>query len=281
MTDTSETPEQDSTCEPEASPGPPATKRSRFRRYARRRWLLLASAGLLVLAIVVVWIVDQFWVSAGPDQGQVPEIVDGGPLLDAQLEAVNAGNSETIFLDEAVLSDLQLQPLAGNEAVEVLRLDGGKITDRGIETIASLPNLRELRLRHSPISDAGLEQLARCQSLQTLNLPHARCTSAGIAHLQSLERLRNLRLGSSLARPSITNAIAELSTLRSVHLIDIPVSDQGVKQLAAMPLLESLYLDGSAVTDVGWRWVFRMHPELHVHIDQAHHDHDPHRHPHH
>jgi hypothetical protein len=79
----------------------------------------------------------------------------------------------------------------------------------------------------------------------------------------------------------VTREIATLPSLRVIHLIGVPVTDEGLKTLAEMPYLESLYLDDCAVTEAGWDWLFREHPHLHVHVNQAHHDRDPKRHEHH
>jgi hypothetical protein len=42
--------------------------------------------------------------------------------------------------------------------------------------------------------------------------------------------------------------------------------------------LWNLYLDGAGVSDGAWERYFALHPEVHVHVDQAHHDRDPNRH---
>ena len=78
----------------------------------------------------------------------------------------------------------------------------------------------------------------------------------------------------------LSRAVATLSPLRVVHLINVPVTDEGLKELSKLPHLESLYLDGPRVTEAGWEWLFENHPELHVHINQRHHDRDPRHHYH-
>jgi hypothetical protein len=47
-----------------------------------------------------------------------------------------------------------------------------------------------------------------------------------------------------------------------------------------MPNLQSLYLDDSLVTETGWEWLFEEVPNLHVHVNQQHHDRDPQAHQH-
>jgi hypothetical protein len=42
-----------------------------------------------------------------------------------------------------------------------------------------------------------------------------------------------------------------------------------------LPGLQTLYLDGAGVSDEAWSRYFQRHPDVHVHVDQAHHDRDP------
>lgn len=44
-----------------------------------------------------------------------------------------------------------------------------------------------------------------------------------------------------------------------------------------MPALRNLYLDGAEVSDEAWAGYFQAHPNVHVHVDQAHHDRDSQR----
>ena len=123
-----------------------------------------------------------------------------------------------------------------------------------------------------------------------LNLPHADCTSEGIAALAKLKRLRQLRIGSSRLGNEVSREIARIKSLRGIHLIGVGLTDDGLKVLTGiperpekelgLPNLESLYLDDSAVTSAGWEWLFKTHPQLHVHVDQQHHDRDPKAHAH-
>jgi hypothetical protein len=42
-----------------------------------------------------------------------------------------------------------------------------------------------------------------------------------------------------------------------------------------MPGLWSLYLDGAGVSEGAWGGYFEQRPDVHVHVDQVHHDRDP------
>lgn len=164
--------------------------------------------------------------------------------------------------------------------LDTVLIDQGVVTDVGLAELGRLPDLEHLRLRLSPITDDGIVSLAGCQKLWLLNLPHSRLTIEGIRSLRNFPSLKQLRLGSPKLSGECCRAIAELKSLRGLHLIGIAVTDDGLKMLATLPRLESLYLDDSEVTDIGWKWLFQNHPQLHVHVNQRHHDRDPHAHKH-
>ena len=150
--------------------------------------------------------------------------------------------------------------------------------------LARLPALERLVLRESPLSDEGLKHLAACHTLRDLNLPQARCTLVGLAALAELPRLKNLRLGSPQLVPegkggALGMTLLQFPTLRSLHLIDVPLGDDGLEAIGRYDGLWNLYLDGAGVSDLAWERYFALRPEVHVHVDQAHHDRDPNRHP--
>ena len=74
--------------------------------------------------------------------------------------------------------------------------------------------------------------------------------------------------------------LAELPALRRLHLIDVPITDAGLRVLAGREQLESLYIDGAELSEAAYDDLFRQRPGLHVHINQQHHDRDPHGHAH-
>ncbi|MFG0287068.1 MAG: transcriptional regulator [Rhodopirellula sp. JB044] len=172
------------------------------------------------------------------------------------------------------------QPTKKFARLDTVLIDQGVVTDKGLDIIAQLPDLEHLRLRLSPVTDEGIVSLTASKKLWLLNLPHSRITTEGVRKLQKLPKLKQLRLGSPRLSNECCRAIAELKTLRGLHLIGVPVTDDGLKTLTTLPRLESLYLDDSAVTETGWSWLFRNHPQLHVHVNQEHHDRDPHAHVH-
>jgi len=214
------------------------------------------------------------------EQGsEITKAPQSAPIPTFQDLALQAQQQGSDRLETSIpVTDRDLLVLAQTPTVDTLICDAGELSDVAVESIASLPNLRHLRLRHSPISDDGFQALAAIKTLWFLNLPHSRCTAKGIASLAVLPDLRNLRLGSDLLGADAAGSLSLLHSLRSVHLIGVPFNDEGLRLIAALPELESIYLDDSSVTEDGWQWLFENYPDLHVHVDQQHHDRDPHRH---
>ena len=87
-----------------------------------------------------------------------------------------------------------------------------------------------------------------------------------------------LRLGGSQLDDAAVAEIARLPKLRSLHLIGPSLTDAALQELAKAPSLTSFYLDDCPLSDSAWELLFAVKPKLHVHIDQLHHDRDPHQH---
>jgi hypothetical protein len=225
-----------------------------------------------LLPLAVAWTLG-CGMSPPADTGLVPTTV--AQSFSTQVAAVRAGEATRITADQP-LSDAEWESLRGLAGLRELVLHAGVADDDRARLLATLPNLERLVLRESPLSDAGFQELARCGRLRDLNVPQAACTPAGIRALATLPRLRSLRLGGPhLVGADIGRAVAELVQLRSLHLIDVPLGDEGLDAIARLPGLWNLYLDGAEVSDEAWTRYFQTHPDVHVHVDQAHHDRDP------
>jgi hypothetical protein len=197
-----------------------------------------------------------------------------------QIAAVSAGEAQTIVA-AAPLTDAEWDSLRGLTGLRGLVLEQGRVDDGRAEILATLTGLERLVLRESPLTDVGIQRLLDCRELRDLNVPQAACTAAGVRALAALPHLRSLRLGGSqLAGADVCEAVASLPKLRSLHLIDVPIGDNGLAVLQRLPSLWNLYLDGAGVSDEAWEGYFQACPRVHVHIDQAHHDRDPHGHLH-
>ena len=205
----------------------------------------------------------------------VPAERDLVPAVSEQIQAVREGDASRIELAEP-LSEDEWETLQGLEGLEELVLAGGGLDDAGTGRLATLPALRKLVARDSPLTDAGFAVLATCGSLQELNVPQAACTAEGVASLAALSNLRSLRIGSpQLQGAEVCHAVVALPKLKFLHLVEIEIGDEGLAVLEQRPDLWSLYLDGAGVSDEAWARYFHACPQVHVHVDQLHHDRDP------
>ena len=204
--------------------------------------------------------------------------------LAEQAAAVRAGTSSRIRVADRALTEEEWGEIAGLEALSTLDLQEGVADDAKAVLLSRLPRLERLVLRESPLGDEGFQHLAACHTLRDVNIPQARCTLVGLAALAELPRLKNLRLGSPALCPEgkggteLGMTLLQFPTLRSLHLIDVPLGDAGLEGIARYDGLWNLYLDGAGISDEAWERYFALHSEVHVHVDQAHHDRDPNRH---
>jgi len=219
-------------------------------------------------------------VSIGCGPSNLGTVVE--PSFERQLEAVQAGSSDTIHIASWRILDADISGLAETSALRTLIIDDpeSRITAAGLKHLAGLPNLEHLRIRGSGVDDAALTEIAKIKSLRILNLPRGEFSDAGLAQLKPLPQLAQFRFNS----PAVTDAgmltLAAFPALTRLHLIDVAITDQGLKTLAGIERLESLYIDGGTLSDGALDELFRKRPDLHVHLNQQHHDRDPHKHDH-
>lgn len=204
--------------------------------------------------------------------------------LAEQVAAVRDGTSSRIRVADRALTETEWEEIAGLETLSTLDLQEGVADDAKAVLLSRLPRLERLVLRKSPLGDEGFEHLAACHTLRDVNIPQARCTVAGLAALAELPRLKSLRLGSPNLCPEgkggggLAMILLQFPALKSLHLVDVAVGDVGLEGIARYDGLWNLYLDGAGISDGAWERYFAIHPEVHVHVDQAHHDRDPNRH---
>ncbi|GAA5505137.1 hypothetical protein [Novipirellula caenicola] len=246
-------------------------------KFRGQRWAI----GVTILVVAIAY-AGYRWTQSNPTSAQ-SQHVEPSPQekFDQIHEPLVQGKATALEIDDFEITDSMLLQVKDLEAVETLIVDQGRVTDEGIAHLPTLPNLQLVRLRYSPITDAGMATLAKCSSLWYVNLPHAECTAKGVQLLKAIPELRQLRIASPKLGNEVTREIASIQSLRGVHLIDVPVTNDGLKSLASLPYLESLYLDNSLVTESGWRWLYTNYPQIHVHVNQEHHDYDPKAHVHH
>ncbi|MFN3190403.1 MAG: hypothetical protein ACE361_07740 [Aureliella sp.] len=204
---------------------------------------------------------------------------------DAQVEAVRRGTSVAITLAGTSHDLSSLPDLSGN--LLDLLLDGGGVKSNDIESIAAVGGLFHLRIRQVKLTDQNVSRLAGeskpsalSASLEILNLPQSDLSSVGIQHLSRFPKLRQLRLGGGRIDDAAARAFADLPSLESLHLIGPQMSGTGLRALVNCNKLSSLYIDDCPLPDSAWEALFAAKPNLHVHVDQAHHDRDPKAHQH-
>lgn len=218
---------------------------------------------------------------AGCQTAKQPEPASPPELSFAeQLSKVKASASDEIRLERTAVSSAEISQLDELTNLRALVLDAGIVHDSDIKYLVSLSGLEHLRLRESPLTDAALKEMAsgELQSLLILNLPQARPTAVGLNELSRLPKLRQLRIAGRQIDDAAIEALSHWPDLSSLHLIQPGITEKALETLAAMDELASLYIDECPLPDDAWTKLFKARPNLHVHIDQAHHDMDPNQH---
>jgi len=202
------------------------------------------------------------------------------PPLDAQINAVRAGESDEIQIEQSPLSDKDLVQLRELDKLRALLIDhpDSHFSSAGLGHLADVPHLRHLRIRGQGIDDAALAEISKISGLEILNVPHASFSDSGLTDLKMLPQLIQLRFGTPHVTDHGMNELAGFPSLKRLHLIDVPITDRGLQTLAAMMQLESLYIDGADISDAAFDELFKSRPDLHVHVNQQHHDRDLNKH---
>ncbi len=215
---------------------------------------------------------------------QEPPVVDVVPLRaveepeltwSEQVAAVRIEAQTTIRVQQQRVTDSNVRDLAGLDHLVELELGQSELTAEGVHTLQTLPNFRRLTLRGRPVDDAMLLEICRIPTVRYLNLPHTTITDDGLVALDKRPQLVQLRLGSDRLTDAGLEHIAALPKLRFLHLVQVPFTDVGLAKLQKLSKLESLYIDDAQVTDDGLGKLIEALPELHLHINQQHHDRDP------
>jgi len=271
----------DTSPRPSSAPLPAdvATRVLRPRRSGRGRWMLAARLMAVLLAAAC---------SAGGCARQPVPAAPPELPLDEQIAAVRAGRSDRISCDRTPLDSRseegrsRLDALAGLLTLRVLQLDhsDNRLSPADAARLLALPELGHIRLRGVSVDDATIGSIPTTSKLRIVNLPNADLTDAGFAALQRLPQLEQLRLRSPRVSGAGLQALKTFPSLLRLHLIDVPVTDAGLRVFHELPQLQSLYLDGATLSDAAYDALFVARPDLHVHLNQRHHDRDPHNHPH-
>jgi len=240
----------------------------------RSRRAVIACGAIAGLAILLVG----YFILTGESVPPAAPEPTAAERFDEQFASLQKSDEAVVRMDAFEIDDAMLQKLASMDRLNTIQVDVSSVSVGTIALLAKMPKLEQLHIRNAVINDEMLAALAESPTIWLLNFPSAEISPAGIKHLEKMPSLRQLRLGIKDGDNGHGRAIAELSSLRSVHLIRVAITDEGLQSLAKMPRLESLYLDDSVITDSGWQWLFEKNPQLHVHVNQQHHDRDPQKH---
>ena len=248
------------------------TNPTRQRASELSRWTVGWSARM-ALACAPCWIV----LALAGCQNEPQEAT-----LTQQAAAVRAGETDRILIETAIPGDQELREITGLENLRELLLDNPRcrFTAGGIRQLIGLPKLEHLRIRGAGVDDEALEHLAGIETLVILNVPQATFGNDSLGELKRLPRLAQLRFSSPRVTDAGMKTLAELPALAQLHLINVPITDKGLEELAKIERLQSLYIDGGQLSDLAIEKLFRERPDLHVHLNQSHHDLDPHKHEH-
>lgn len=168
------------------------------------------------------------------------------PDLQAQIEAVKSGTSDSI------------------------RVTRQKVDPAELAALAEITSLRELRLDFCPVSDAQVPMIVPLEGLEIINFPRSALTHQGVAQLAQLPKLRLVRLGGEGIDDAAVSALAENENIRFLHFLDCPVTDAALEEIAEMEKLQSFYIDNTPITDEGLSNLVKRRPRLHIHVDDAH-----------
>lgn len=243
----------------------------------------MTAATLKILAPTACLLAAALVVSAGCSPGEPisPATPPAEDSWESQVRAVSQGLSEAIVVTEEAIDEEKFSQLR-EAAPNLVRLEiaESNISSRSLSVLAKCPRLEQLVLRKARVDDPGLELVSGIATLRIVNLPRANGGDESLGRLAGLSNLELLRIGGRRIRGRGLKAWESHGQLRFLHLIDTSIDDAALDSVARMQTLESFYLDGGDVSEQALDKLFAARPDLHVHLDQQHHDRDPHGHDH-
>jgi hypothetical protein len=116
--------------------------------------------------------------------------------MDAQIAAVKAGRTKSIYLYCSVGTDGLLERLKGVPELEELNLHLTDVSDAGLEPLATMPKLKCLVVYggNPSVSDSGFAHITSIPSLECLKLVNTHVTDESLSSLKNLPKLRKLVL---------------------------------------------------------------------------------------
>jgi hypothetical protein len=124
-------------------------------------------------------------------------------------------NLEYLSLFATRIAGKNLQALARNTALKVLRLDGKEIGDDALQALGGFEHLEELTL-YTAVTDTGFAFLKGANNLKVLTTNRP-LTETSVRHLAALPKLEELKA----PLPALTKALVrELAALTSLKVVD-------------------------------------------------------------
>ena len=174
----------------------------------------------------------------------------------------SAGIAAVVSMLQAAWPD-RYGKLTAEEAASLTEVDlrGTKVTDDDLALLASLPSLKTLCLQHTAVTDAGLAYLGRLSQLSTLDLRETQVTGAGVRQLPALG-LTALHLTDTKVTGEELHWLPPMPNLQILKLNRLNFGDDAIGDLALFPAVRHLELDGTAISDTGFRQLLAQNSAL-------------------
>jgi Leucine-rich repeat (LRR) protein len=149
------------------------------------------------------------------------------------------------------------------ESTSDLDLNDADISDDDLQLLSGNVTIRRLRLERNHLSDSGLTHLRGLSELGVLDLTGNEITGSGFATLEFRD-LDSLKLDKTKVDDEGLKAIGHLTTLRSLSLEGTQITDAGLAELRRLQNLQFLYVSGSSVTADGIARLSQELPKTHI-----------------
>lgn len=214
-------------------------------------------------------------------------IAKGDVLGDEDLPRVTRLTTLQAMTLGTAVSDAALDQLAALPSLRTLRIDSDLVGDAGLAVVGSL-GITHLTVQSAKVTDAGVDAVCRSGSLIALTLEAPHVTDEGMLALARLPALRGFGVAServtgaflreltgsmvnaaNLARTALDDehvrGLGCLPTLMSAVLDRTPLTDAAVDAITALPpMVQELYIRGTAITEPGFRELYRKRPDMTV-----------------
>jgi hypothetical protein len=151
---------------------------------------------LPIICGVVIALTTSCQRESAPISAATTEVTTNTELAFAeQAKAVRDGKSDTIRLDETLVTDQDLAELEGvNDKLQRINLSNTKLSDAALGRLAECSRLEQLRVASPRFTNDGLRALADFPRLKYLHLIGSPFTGGAVSHLKKLNRLSSLYL---------------------------------------------------------------------------------------